>query len=297
MADPTDNGINNANDEIDEVDPSLADTSNEAEIGVDEEDVETDSDSTEGIEEEVIDPIVLLNQRMQSLDQNFESMSVGVTRRFDRSQKEIMAINKLLVTGGSALAALLLAATALSFFNWSSNSTFDDLSGKMAERIDSFSSLDRQLARLREDVELANDSNAQLEGEILGFKGSLDIAMEQVRIRYEAQKSDVDEQIDVLGGEFEDFVEKFSALAETNNSISLELRRVIQATQRLQGFEGVLNALVTLEKNKYYDAISSLQETEATENTEGFDNDMIDEMVDDGYIYFDRDKNSSYLPL
>ncbi len=64
---------------------------------------------------------------MQSLDQNFESMSVGVTRRFDRSQKEIMAINKLLVTGGSALAALLLAATALSFFNWSSNSTFDDL--------------------------------------------------------------------------------------------------------------------------------------------------------------------------
>ncbi|MDC3361845.1 hypothetical protein OAX09_03065 [Gammaproteobacteria bacterium] len=293
MADPTDNGINNANDEIDEVDPSLADTSNEAEIGVDEEDVETDSDSTEGIEEEVIDPIVLLNQRMQSLDQNFESMSVGVTRRFDRSQKEIMAINKLLVTGGSALAALLLAATALSFFNWSSNSTFDDLSGKMAERIDSFSSLDRQLARLREDVELANDSNAQLEGEILGFKGSLDIAMEQVRIRYEAQKSDVDEQIDVLGGEFEDFVEKFSALAETNNSISLELRRVIQATQRLQGFEGVLNALVTLEKNKYYDAISSLQETEATENTEGFDNDMIDEMVDDGYIYFDRDKNSN----
>jgi len=293
MADPTDNGINNANDEIDEVDPSLADTSNEAEIGVDEEDVETDSDSTEGIEEEVIDPIVLLNQRMQSLDQNFESMSVGVTRRFDRSQKEIMAINKLLVTGGSALAALLLAATALSFFNWSSNSTFDDLSGKMAERIDSFSSLDRQLARLREDVELANDSNAQLEGEILGFKGSLDIAMEQVRIRYEAQKSDVDEQIDVLGGEFEDFVEKFSALAETNNSISLELRRVIQATQRLQGFEGVLNALVTLEKNKYYDAISSLQETEATENKEGFDNDMIDEMVDDGYIYFDRDKNSN----
>jgi len=293
MADPTDNGINNANDEIDEVDPSLADTSNEADIGVDEEDVETDSDSTEGIEEEVIDPIVLLNQRMQSLDQNFESMSVGVTRRFDRSQKEIMAINKLLVTGGSALAALLLAATALSFFNWSSNSTFDDLSGKMAERIDSFSSLDRQLARLREDVELANDSNAQLEGEILGFKGSLDIAMEQVRIRYEAQKSDVDEQIDVLGGEFEDFVEKFSALAETNNSISLELRRVIQATQRLQGFEGVLNALVTLEKNKYYDAISSLQETEATENTEGFDNDMIDEMVDDGYIYFDRDKNSN----
>jgi|GEM_PF-934150 len=293
MADPTDNGINNANDEIDEVDPSLADTSNEAEIGVDEEDVETDSDSTEGIEEEVIDPIVLLNQRMQSLDQNFESMSVGVTRRFDRSQKEIMAINKLLVTGGSALAALLLAATALSFFNWSSNSTFDDLSGKMAERIDSFSSLDRQLARLREDVELANDSNAQLEGEILGFKGSLDIAMEQVRIRYEAQKSDVDEQIDVLGGEFEDFVEKFSALAETNNSISLELRRVIQATQRLQGFEGILNALVTLEKNKYYDAISSLQETEATENKEGFDNDMIDEMVDDGYIYFDRDKNSN----
>jgi len=293
MADPTDNGINNANDEIDEVDPSLADTSNEADIGVDEEDVETDSDSTEGIEEEVIDPIVLLNQRMQSLDQNFESMSVGVTRRFDRSQKEIMAINKLLVTGGSALAALLLAATALSFFNWSSNSTFDDLSGKMAERIDSFSSLDRQLARLREDVELANDSNAQLEGEILGFKGSLDIAMEQVRIRYEAQKSDVDEQIDVLGGEFEDFVEKFSALAETNNSISLELRRVIQATQRLQGFEGVLNALVTLEKNKYYDAISSLQETEATENKEGFDNDMIDEMVDDGYIYFDRDKNSN----
>jgi len=293
MADPTDNGINNANDEIDEVDPSLADTSNEAEIGVDEEDVETDSDSTEGIEEEVIDPIVLLNQRMQSLDQNFESMSVGVTRRFDRSQKEIMAINKLLVTGGSALAALLLAATALSFFNWSSNSTFDDLSGKMAERIDSFSSLDRQLARLREDVELANDSNAQLEGEILGFKGSLDIAMEQVRIRYEAQKSDVDEQIDVLGGEFEDFVEKFSTLAETNNTISLELRRVIQATQRLQGFEGVLNALVTLEKNKYYDAISALQETDASANTEDLDNDLIDEMVDDGYIYFDRDRNSN----
>ena len=293
MADPTDNGINNADDEIDRVDSSLDDTRNGAEIGANEEDAETDSDSTEGIEEEIIDPIVLLNQRMQSLDQNFESMSVGVTRRFDRSQKEIIAINKLLVTGGSVLAALLLAATALSFFNWSSNSTFDDLSGKMAERIDSFSSLDRQLARLREDVELANDSNAQLEGEILGFKGSLDIAMEQVRIRYDAQKSDVDGQIDVLSGEFEDFVEKFSTLAETNNTISLELRRVIQATQRLQGFEGVLNALVTLEKNKYYDAISALQESDVSENTEDFDNDMIDEMVDDGYIYFDRDKNSN----
>lgn len=293
MADPTENGINDANDEIDDVDPSLADSSNGAEIVEDEESAETDSDTTEGIEEEIIDPIVLLNQRMQSLDQNFESMSVGVTRRFDRSQKEIMAINKLLVTGGSTLAALLLAATALSFFNWSSNSTFDDLSGKMAERIDSFSSLDRQLARLREDVELANDSNAQLEGEILGFKGSLDIAMEQVRIRYEAQKSDVDEQITVLSGEFEGFVTKFSTLAETNNSISLELRRVIQATQRLQRFEDVLDALVTLEKNKYYDAISALQETDASENAEGFDNDIIDEMIDDGYIYFDRDKNSN----
>lgn len=293
MADPTKNGINDANDEIDDVDPSLADSSNGAEIVEDEESAETDSDTTEGIEEEIIDPIVLLNQRMQSLDQNFESMSVGVTRRFDRSQKEIMAINKLLVTGGSTLAALLLAATALSFFNWSSNSTFDDLSGKMAERIDSFSSLDRQLARLREDVELANDSNAQLEGEILGFKGSLDIAMEQVRIRYEAQKSDVDEQITVLSGEFEGFVTKFSTLAETNNSISLELRRVIQATQRLQRFEDVLDALVTLEKNKYYDAISALQETDASENAEGFDNDIIDEMIDDGYIYFDRDKNSN----
>ena len=293
MADPTENGINDANDEIDEVDPSLTDSSNGAEIVEDEESAETDSDTTEGIEEEIIDPIVLLNQRMQSLDQNFESMSVGVTRRFDRSQKEIMAINKLLVTGGSTLAALLLAATALSFFNWSSNSTFDDLSGKMAERIDSFSSLDRQLARLREDVELANDSNAQLEGEILGFKGSLDIAMEQVRIRYEAQKSDVDEQITVLSGEFEGFVTKFSTLAETNNSISLELRRVIQATQRLQRFEDVLDALVTLEKNKYYDAISALQETDASENAEGFDNDIIDEMIDDGYIYFDRDKNSN----
>ena len=293
MADPTENGINDANDEIDDVDTSLADSSNGAEIVEDEESAETDSDTTEGIEEEIIDPIVLLNQRMQSLDQNFESMSVGVTRRFDRSQKEIMAINKLLVTGGSTLAALLLAATALSFFNWSSNSTFDDLSGKMAERIDSFSSLDRQLARLREDVELANDSNAQLEGEILGFKGSLDIAMEQVRIRYEAQKSDVDEQITVLSGEFEGFVTKFSTLAETNNSISLELRRVIQATQRLQRFEDVLDALVTLEKNKYYDAISALQETDASENAEGFDNDIIDEMIDDGYIYFDRDKNSN----
>ena len=293
MADPTDNGINNPNDEIDEVNSSLDDTRNEPEIDGDEEDAETDSDSTERVEDEIIDPIALLNQRMHSLDQNFESMSVGVTRRFDRSQKEIMAINKLLVTGGSALATLLLTATVLSFFNWSSNSTFDDLSGKMAERIDSFSSLDRQLERLREDVELANDSNAQLEGEILGFKGSLDIAMEQVRIRYEAQKSDVDEQIDVLGGEFEGFVEKFSTLAETNNSISLELRRVIQATQRLQGFEGVLNALVTLEKNKYYDAISALQESDPSENTEEFDNDMIDEMVDDGYIYFDRDKNSN----
>lgn len=293
MADPTDNGINNANDEIDEVDSSLDDTGNRADIGADEEDAETDSDSTEEIEEEIIDPIVLLNQRIQSLDQNFESMSVGVTRRFDRSQREIMAINKLLVTGGSVLAALLLAATVLSFFNWSSNSTFDDLSEKMAERIDSFSSLDRQLARLREDVELANDSNAQLEGQILGFKGSLDIAMEQVRIRYEAQKSDVDGQIDVLGGEFEDFVENFSTLAETNNTISLELRRVIQATQRLQDFEGVLNALVTLEKNKYYEAISALQESDVSENTEDFDNDMIDEMVDDGYIYFDRDKNSN----
>jgi len=293
MADSTDNGINNPNDEIDEVNSSLDDTRNEPEIDGDEEDAETDSDSTERVEDEIIDPIVLLNQRMHSLDQNFESMSVGVTRRFDRSQKEIMAINKLLVTGGSALATLLLTATVLSFFNWSSNSTFDDLSEKMAERIDSFSSLDRQLERLREDVELANDSNAQLEGEILGFKGSLDIAMEQVRIRYEAQKSDVDEQIDVLGGEFEDFVEKFATLAETNNTISLELRRVIQATQRLQGFEGVLNALVTLEKNKYYDAISALQEPDASGNTEDLDNDLIDEMVDDGYIYFDRDRSSN----
>ena len=96
-----------------------------------------------------------------------------------------------------------------------------------------------------------------------------------------------------MGGDFEDFVEKFSTLAKTNNTISLELRRVIQATQRLQGFEGVLNALVTLEKNKYYDAISALQETDASGNTEDLDNDLIDEMVDDGYIYFDRDRNAN----
>ena len=51
----------------------------------------------------------------------------------------------------------------------------------------------------------------------------------------------------------------------------------------------MLNAIVTLEKEKYYDAITALSNASQSNNEEELDDVAAQEMIDDGYIVFERD--------
>jgi hypothetical protein len=99
----------------------------------------------------------------------------------------------------------------------------------------------------------------------------------------------LEEQVEALRNTVMEFGEDFSDVKLSNSSMEVELRRVIQATDQLRELEGMLNAIVTLEKEKYYDAITALSNASQSNNEEELDDVVAQEMIDDGYIFFERD--------
>ena len=126
--------------------------------------------------------------------------------------------------------------------------------------------------------------------QLLGFQNTLDIAIEQISLSLDEKIGAFDQKIGELTASVAGFDDKFDAFGDTNLAISTEIRRVIQSNARLEEFEETLQALILLEKEKYYDLVTAqleIQTVEAAEEDETADSMNVD---DNGYIFFSQDQ-------
>ena len=236
---------------------------------------------------------VISNEELGALfhefSQEFDDFSGTVSKKLAQNKDEIIRFSKRSAILNGIMMGILSVTLILAGLTWLSNSKVQSLADDLSTRINSFAVMDSLIETLSNDLDLAAISATRLESEILGFEGSLDIATEQISLRYEEQRLDLEEQVEALRNTVMEFGEDFSDVKLSNSSMEVELRRVIQATDQLRELEGMLNAIVTLEKEKYYDAITALSNASQSNNEEELDDVVTQEMIDDDYIFFERD--------
>ena len=236
---------------------------------------------------------VISNEELGALfhdfSQEFNDFSGKVSQKLAQNNGEIIRFSKRSAILNGIMMGILSVTLILGGLTWLSNNKVQSLADDLSTRINSFVVMDSLIETLSNDLDLAAISATKLESEILGFEGSLDIATEQISLRYEEQRLDLEEQVEALRNTVMEFGEDFSDVKLSNSSMEVELRRVIQSTDQLRELEGMLNAIVTLEKEKYYDAITALSNASQSNNEEELDDVAAQEMIDDGYIFFERD--------
>ena len=118
----------------------------------------------------------------------------------------------------------------------------------------------------------------------------MDIAIEQISLSLDEKIGAFDQKIERLEASVAGFDDTFDAFGDTNLAMSTEIRRVIQSNARLEEFEETLQALILLEKEKYYDLVTAqieIQTEEAGEEDEATGSMNVD---DNGYIFFSQDQ-------
>ena len=150
-----------------------------------------------------------------------------------------------------------LASLLASVFTWYTNSNMRSLAASLDESIESVL-MDPLITTLQEEIDLAGLTTASLESQVLGFEGSLDIALEQMRLTQDEHMNGLDVQIEALQRVVAGFEDEFTAFGDSNRAMSLEIRRVVQSNAQLEELEKTLNAIVVLEQEKYYDLMTGL---------------------------------------
>lgn len=151
-----------------------------------------------------------------------------------------------------------LASLLASVFTWYTNSNMRSLAASLDESIESFVLMDPLITTLQEEIDLAGLTTASLESQVLGFEGSLDIALEQMRLTQDEHMNGLNVQIEALQRVVAEFDDEFTAFGDSNRAMSLEIRRVVQSNAQLEELEKTLNAIVVLEQEKYYDLMTGL---------------------------------------
>ena len=90
-------------------------------------------------------------------------------------------------------------------------------------------------------------------------------------LRLDEHRNGLDIQVQELKHTVAGFDDKFGALSDSNRAMSLEIRRVIQSNAQLEELEKTLNALVVLEREKYYELVSSLMNADQNSVSEDFE--------------------------
>jgi hypothetical protein len=188
---------------------------------------------------------------------------IDETKRVKMWKRSIAAVAMVgVISVGSLIASL---------YNLSTNSNMRSTTLALDERIESFVLMDSLIGKLQEDIDLAGITSASLENQILGFEGALDIALQQMWLRLDEHRNGLDIQVQELKHTVAGFDDKFGALSDSNRAMSLEIRRVIQSNAQLEELEKTLNALVVLEREKYYELVSSLMNADQNSVSEDFE--------------------------
>ncbi len=279
MADNTESD-KTANEENSPTTPDNASSSDMAEPeGLEEREEVPDGDVESSDIPEIKDSVEDLKNRLGSLSDKIDN-------QFVREQKDIRQLQKRMTVSLAVVMSLTAISILLTVFVWFTQRSDQSIAEDLGERIDSFTLMDSLIEDLQEDLNLAGIDSESLGEQLLGFQTTLDIAIEQISLSLDEKIGTFDQKIGGLEASVAGFNDQFDAFSDTNLAMSTEIRRVVQSNARLEEFEQTLQALILLEKEKYYDLVTAQIEIQAGED-ETADSESVD---DDGYIYFSQDQ-------
>ena len=223
-----------------------------------------------------------IKDSVEDLKNRLGSLSDKIDNQFVREQKDIRQLQKRMTVSLAVVMSLTAISILLTVFVWFTQRSDQSIAEDLGERINSFTLMDSLIEDLQEDLNLAGIDSESLGEQLLGFQTTLDISIEQISLSLDEKIGTFDQKIGGLEASVAGFNDQFDAFSDTNLAMSTEIRRVVQSNARLEEFEQTLQALILLEKEKYYDLVTAQIEIQAGED-ETEDSESVD---DDGYIYF-----------
>lgn len=231
-----------------------------------------------------------ISDSVEDLKNQLGRLSDKIDSQFVREQKDIRQIQKRMTVSLSVVMSLTALSILITVFSWFSQRGEQSIAEDLGERINSFTLMDSLIEDLQQDLNLAGIDSEGLSEQLLGFQNTLDIAIEQISLSLDDKIGAFDQKIERLQASVAGFEDTFDAFGDTNLAMSTEIRRVIQSNARLEEFEETLQALILLEKEKYYDLVTAqleIQTEEAGEEDEAAGPMNVD---DNGYIFFSQDQ-------
>jgi len=250
----------------------------------DREDVEETSDS--GTE---LNDAPKISDSVEDLKNQLNRLSDKIDSQFVREQKDIKQMQKQMTVSLSAVISLSVISILIAVFSWFSQRSEQSIAENLGDRIESFTLMDSLIEDLQKDLNLAGIDSDGLVEQLLGFQNTLDIAIEQISLSLDEKIGVFDQKIEGLKASVAGFEDTFDAFGDTNLAMSTEIRRVVQSNARLEGFEETLQALILLEKEKYYDLVTAQLEIQAEEVGEEDETAGSMNVDENGYIFFSQD--------
>ena len=279
MADNTESD-ETANEENSPTTPDNASSSDMAEPeGLEEREEVPEGDAESSDIPEIKDSVEDLKNRLGGLSDKIDN-------QFVREQKDIRQLQKRMTVSLAVVMSLTAISILLTVFVWFTQRSDQSIAEDLGERINSFTLMDSLIEDLQQDLNLAGIDSESLGEQLLGFQNTLDIAIEQISLNLDEKIGTFDQKIGGLEASVAGFNDQFDAFSDTNLAMSTEIRRVVQSNARLEDFEQTLQALILLEKEKYYDLVTAQIEIQAG----GDETADPESVVDDGYIYFSQDQ-------
>jgi molecular chaperone GrpE (heat shock protein) len=231
-----------------------------------------------------------ISDSVEDLKNQLGRLSDKIDSQFVREQKDIRQMQKRMTVSLSVVMSLTVLSILITVFSWFSQRGEQSIAEDLGERINSFSLMDSLIEDLQRDLNLAGVDSEDLSEQLVGFQNTLDIAIEQISLSVDEKIGAVNDTIGGLEALVAGFDDTFDAFGDTNLAMSTEIRRVVQSNARLEEFEETLQALILLEKEKYYDLVTAQIEIQ-TEETGAEDENAGSMNVDDkGYIFFSQDQ-------
>ena len=231
-----------------------------------------------------------ISDSVEDLKNQLGRLSDKIDSQFVREQKDIRQIQKRMTVSLSVVMSLTVLSILITVFSWFSQRGEQSIAEDLGERINSFTLMDSLIEDLQRDLNLAGVDSEDLSEQLVGFQNTLDIAIEQISLSVDEKIGAVNQTIGGLEALVAGFDDTFDAFGDTNLAMSTEIRRVIQSNARLEEFEETLQALILLEKEKYYDLVTAQIEIQTEETGEEDENAGSMNVDDKGYIFFSQDQ-------
>jgi molecular chaperone GrpE (heat shock protein) len=231
-----------------------------------------------------------ISDSVEDLKNQLGRLSDKIDSQFVREQKDIRQMQKRMTVSLSVVLSLTVLSILITVFSWFSQRGEQSVAEDLGERINSFTLMDSLIEDLQRDLNLAGVDSEDLSEQLVGFQNTLDIAIEQISLSVDEKIGAVNETIGGLEALVAGFDDTFDAFGDTNLAMSTEIRRVVQSNARLEEFEETLQALILLEKEKYYDLVTAQIEIQTEETGEEDENAGSMNVDDKGYIFFSQDQ-------